>query len=103
MNEYKCIDAPTAKELLSNSNEIILFDIRDAESFGEGHVEGATNLNQSNIYHYLNNTDKDTPILIMCYHGVSSQSVAQYFSDNGFEDVNSIDGGYEGWKEKYHQ
>ncbi|MDE0931482.1 MAG: rhodanese-like domain-containing protein, partial [Halioglobus sp.] len=45
--------------------------------------------------------DRDQPLLIYCYHGNSSQGAADYFFNQGFEDVYSMDGGYEAWRLKY--
>jgi len=36
--------------------------------------------------------------VVVCYHGHSSQPAAQYFAAQGFEDVYSMDGGFEVWK-----
>ncbi len=33
----------------------------------------------------------------MCYHGISSQGAAQYLVNQGFEEVYSVDGGFEAW------
>lgn len=39
----------------------------------------------------------DQPVLVMCYHGISSQGAAQYLVNQGFEEVYSVDGGFEAW------
>ena len=41
----------------------------------------------------------ETSLLIYCYHGHTSQHLAEFFSDFGFKDVYSLEGGYEAWKE----
>lgn len=93
---FQKIDIQTAEELLSKP-EAVLLDIRDGESFINGHHGKAIHLTQGSLSSVLENTDKDAPILVMCYHGNSSQSVAAYFSEQGFSSVYSIDGGYEAW------
>jgi thiosulfate sulfurtransferase len=35
--------------------------------------------------------------LIYCYHGNSSKSAANFFTQHGFEKVLSMDEGYSGW------
>ncbi|MCV6069119.1 sulfurtransferase, partial [Escherichia coli] len=32
------------------------------------------------------------------YHGISSQGAAQYLVNQGFEQVYSVDGGFEAWQ-----
>ncbi|MEN9918295.1 MAG: thiosulfate sulfurtransferase GlpE [Bacteroidota bacterium] len=93
---FKRINKKEALEKLSNANAILV-DIRDTESFERGHIDEAIPLGQENIVEFVNNTNKDTPVLVICYHGNSSQMVAKYFAENGFSDVYSVDGGYEGW------
>lgn len=92
----KRITSHQAKEKLSYSNAILV-DIRDEESFRSGHIEGATHLTQENLPLFLTSSSKTIPILVMCYHGNSSQMVAKFLTEQGFEDVYSVDGGYEGW------
>lgn len=93
---FKRINKESAIEKLANE-KTILFDIRDGESYDAGHISQAIHLTQNDLDSILGVTPKDSPILIMCYHGNSSQNVAAYFGQHGFKDVYSIDGGYEGW------
>ncbi len=77
---------------------MVLLDIRDRESFISGHVDGALNVSQSNFSDILNRISKDSTVIVYCYHGNSSQKVAELLVNNGFLDVYSLDGGYEEWK-----
>lgn len=90
------INIKQAKELLINPASILL-DIRDIDSYNDGHVENAVHLTETILPHFLENTNKTSPILVMCYHGNSSQNTAHFLSSEGFIDVYSIDGGYEAW------
>ncbi len=89
--------SPSEAQNRLNTSQAVLLDIRDADSFNMGHDKRAINLTQESLPNFLANTTKETPILVMCYHGNSSQTVAQFLSDKGFEEVYSINGGYEGW------
>lgn len=93
---FKRINEQQAREKLSISGAVLL-DIRDADSYNAGHLEDAIHLTNENVQNIITQTDKQLPVLVMCYHGNSSQSVAAYLSQQGFTDVYSIDGGYEGW------
>lgn len=96
---FKRINEQLAKEKLNIAGAILL-DIRDEESYNKGHVNNAINLTGDNASDIIEKTDKEVPVLVMCYHGNSSQSVAAYLCQQGFSDVYSIDGGYEGWSDK---
>lgn len=96
---FQRISKEAAKEILATDTNTVLIDIRDFQSFSEGHDEKALHLSQENLSDFILSTSKEVPVLVMCYHGNSSQSVAQYLASQDFEKVYSIDGGYEEWKE----
>ena len=99
MNQIiKHISISSAKNKLQTNKEVVLFDVRDRESFISGHIDGALNISQSNFRDIVNKTSKDSTIIVYCYHGNSSQQVVQLLVDHGFLDVYSLDGGYEEWK-----
>ena len=43
--------------------------------------------------------DFDSPIIVSCYHGVSSRNVATFLVEQGYENVFSVIGGFDGWVE----
>lgn len=83
---------------LSDQQSINVIDIRDPQSYAAGHMPKSVNINNQNAGDYIEKTDKSVPLVVVCYHGHSSQPAAQYFAAQGFEDVYSMDGGFELWK-----
>ncbi|NMN60492.1 thiosulfate/3-mercaptopyruvate sulfurtransferase [Xanthobacter sp. SG618] len=79
------------------TGKALLLDVRDANSYAAGHVEGARNMAFGNLGDIIGTTPKAQPVVIYCYHGNASQEYAQALSDFGFSDVTSVDGGYEAW------
>lgn len=94
---FQRISVAQAQEILESQNGALL-DIRDAQSFAMGHVPNAQHLDGNNVDAFLQNADKNQPLIIYCYHGNSSQSAAQYFAEQGFKEVYSVDGGFELWR-----
>ena len=90
---YKCIDVSEAKELIIN-NKVTIADIRDTGSYQEGNIPDSINLSDQNIEEFMETTDRSAPLLVYCYHGNNSMGAAEYFSNNGFTSVFSLDGGY---------
>ncbi|MFC5322045.1 ankyrin repeat domain-containing protein [Bradyrhizobium oligotrophicum] len=80
---------------------MLRFDVRDQDSFDAAHIAGAQHLTQRNLSEMIAGSTKRTPILIYCYHGNASQEYAQTFSDFGFTEVYSLDGGYEAWRQRF--
>jgi len=93
------VSVDTALEILKRSHQegrpARLYDIRDAASFEAGHYPGALRLGPANLDEALGAKDHETPILIYCYHGHSSQRAAGLFAEKGFVQSCSIDGGWE--------
>tara|TARA_B100001123_G_C14942269_1_gene880204 strand:+ start:138 stop:434 length:297 start_codon:yes stop_codon:yes gene_type:complete len=97
METYKKIDIDLAACMINDTDPVVV-DIRDVDSFEAGHIEGAINLSNNNIKDFISNTEKNRSIIVCCYHGNSSKSVANFLTECGFLDVYSLNGGYEEWK-----
>ncbi|MGJ4929981.1 ankyrin repeat domain-containing protein [Bradyrhizobium sp. HKCCYLS2038] len=80
---------------------MLRFDVRDQASFTAAHIAGAQHLTQRNLSALISGTTRHSAILIYCYHGHASQEYAQTFSDFGFTEVYSLDGGYEAWRQRF--
>ena len=93
----KEIDIQGAKELL-DKEAATFADIRDPASFEAAHIPGATNLSDATVASFVEQTDKERPLIVYCYHGNNSQGGALFFQEQGFEDVYSMSGGFEAWR-----
>ena len=80
MSEFKLIDLVDAHAKIS-AGDVVVADTTMSESSGI--------------------TEFDTPVLVFCYHGHSSQGAAQYLANQGYEEVYSVNGGFEMWKQNY--
>ncbi len=97
---YKCISIDEAKVLIDKGGATIA-DIRDAGTHLSGNIENSINIQKETMEEFLSTADKDKPLIVYCYHGNSSQGAADYFSEQGYTEVYSMDGGYEAWRLKY--
>ncbi len=96
---FKQISVPEAEQLMARS-DLIIADVRDAQSYEEAHIEGAIYLSVSGLQEFCLQANKKQTILLYCYHGISSQSVAQHLVDQGFSQVYSLQGGFELWRQR---
>lgn len=99
MSEFKRIDSTTAHDLRASGAVVV--DIRDPHSFANGHIPGARHLDNHSLADFIAGADLDAPLLVICYHGNSSQSAAAFLAHQGFAEVYSIDGGFELWRAVY--
>ena len=91
------IDADEARRRLDAGGTLFM-DVRDPGSYAAAHIPGALNVGDHNIEAVVNETARDKPIVIYCYHGLSSRGGAAYLLEQGFTDVCSLSGGFEGWR-----
>ena len=94
--KYNEISPLEAERVVAEPDALVL-DIRDAQSYREGHIDGAMLAHDALTETIIKRKEYHRPIMIYCYHGNSSQSVANFFSQHGFKNVFSMDEGYAGW------
>tara|TARA_Y100001956_G_scaffold59909_2_gene59487 strand:+ start:4154 stop:4480 length:327 start_codon:yes stop_codon:yes gene_type:complete len=97
MDQFQHIDVLGAQALLEQGNARMV-DIRDPQAFAVAHPQSAYHLTNDSIVQFMDEVEFEQPVLVMCYHGISSQGAAQYLVNQGFEQVYSVDGGFEAWQ-----
>lgn len=100
MTHFNRLNANDAKALIEQGNSQII-DIRDAMSFTAGHISSATHIDNDNLNQFMATAKQEAPLIVCCYHGNASQGAAEFFTTQGFQEVYSLDGGYEQWKVMY--
>ncbi|WP_025732791.1 thiosulfate sulfurtransferase GlpE [Carnimonas nigrificans] len=98
---FKHLDTDTLAQWLDHEEEVTLVDIRDPVSFADAHVVGATHLDNVSLTHFLESAPKQQPLVVVCYHGHSSQGAAGWLAEQGFSDVYSLDGGFTAWQQRH--
>jgi thiosulfate sulfurtransferase len=94
------IQIDQAKERLDHKDSIFV-DIRDPDSYQAAHIPGALHLHNGNLQQFVQNTEKEKPLVVYCYHGNSSLGAVAYLLENGFKNVASMSGGFEAWRQVY--
>jgi len=98
MDTFQHISVAEVQGKVANQEPIKIVDIRDPQSFTDGHIADSLHLTDSTLGNFMQQTDFDNPVVVVCYHGRSSQGAAQYLVEQGFEEVYSMDGGFEAWR-----
>lgn len=96
MTEFKRIPPEQAHSLRQEGAVVV--DIRDPQTFALSHIKESTHLDNHSLHDFIQAADLDKPVVVVCYHGNSSQSAAAYLVSQGFSDVYSMDGGFELWR-----
>ncbi|MBN1819280.1 MAG: hypothetical protein JXR31_11785 [Prolixibacteraceae bacterium] len=96
------IKASSVYEELDANNLII--DLRDKESFAEGHIKGAVNVDFSNIPDYMTNSIKPFEydrIIMVCYSGQISSYTTALLRLMGYGNVYAMRWGMSAWNKEF--
>jgi thiosulfate sulfurtransferase len=97
MEQFAHISVSDTKAKIEHGG-VKIVDIRDDASYQSAHIENSTHLTNGTLNQFVSDNDFDTPVVVVCYHGHSSQQAAQFLIHQGFEEVYSMDGGFEEWR-----
>ena len=100
MGHFKHISVDATRQMLEGGGTQLV-DIRDRQSYDNSHISGATHLDSSTVQGFIEQADPDHPVIVYCYHGNSSQGAAAFLAEKGFDEVYSMDGGFEEWRGQY--
>ena len=92
---------PKEAEKLVAEHKVTVLDIRTPDEFAEGHIAGATNVNylSSSFARQISSLPKTNAYLVHCASGNRSTKSLKIFSQQHFDSIYHLDGGFEAWKE----
>lgn len=94
---FKHMQISELHQVLADESYVVV-DIRDPASFQSGHIPNAIHLSNESLPDFLRDADFDAPVVVCCYHGISSQQAAQFLISQDFTEVYSLDGGFTDWQ-----
>ncbi|GHE20688.1 thiosulfate sulfurtransferase GlpE [Halomonas urumqiensis] len=98
---FQHLDIPTLDGWLADQRAMTLVDIRDPASYAMGHLPGCRHLDNESVPTLLEQASRELPLVVVCYHGNSSQQAAAWLAGQGFKEVYSLDGGFTEWQNRY--
>ncbi|WP_282016134.1 rhodanese-like domain-containing protein [Marinifilum flexuosum] len=87
--------APAQADLATFLDTYDIIDIRSADAYAAGHIEGAVNSSLENILNTAGNTTK--PILVACYTGQTASHAVVALRLSGYTDAKVLKWGMSGW------
>jgi rhodanese-related sulfurtransferase len=94
-------DVPTTHWDMVDMSGRLTLDVREPKEFGDGHVDGATNVTLAKLRTYIKDLDRSEKIQVYCTQGKNSYYATRILILNGFDCIN-ISGGYktyQAWKQ----
>jgi rhodanese-related sulfurtransferase len=98
-NSGLAIKSAEAVHTLMAAGKVYLIDIRAAEHWTAGHIEGSVNLAAGDVRAHIDATDLSAydEISIICYTGQSASWLTSLLQLAGYKDVYSMKWGMSGW------
>jgi sulfur-carrier protein adenylyltransferase/sulfurtransferase len=99
-SEIREVTTAEAEQLIADG--AVLLDVREADEFEQGAVPGSVFLPRGHLESQVEGrlTDKSQPVVVMCAGGVRSAFAARTLGELGYEDVTSMIGGFNRWKDE---
>jgi sulfur-carrier protein adenylyltransferase/sulfurtransferase len=100
-SEIREVDTAEADELRRRPGAVVL-DVREPDEYEQGAIPGAVHIPRGTLESTVENriTDKSAPVIIHCASGVRSAFAAKTLSEMGYQDVVSVIGGFNKWKDE---
>jgi molybdopterin/thiamine biosynthesis adenylyltransferase/rhodanese-related sulfurtransferase len=92
----------TAQAEAARAAGALMLDVREPEEHEQGAIPGDLHIARGNLESNIESRvpDKSRPIVIYCASGVRSVFAAQTLTTLGYEDVVSMSGGFNRWKDE---
>jgi molybdopterin/thiamine biosynthesis adenylyltransferase/rhodanese-related sulfurtransferase len=86
---------------LEDGDDVAIVDIRERDEFAQGHLPGAVFIPRGFLELQIEQVefDRSKPVVLYCAGGVRSALAARNLKEMGYEDVQSLIGGFNGWKD----
>lgn len=93
------VTADAAATLAANPGVVVL-DVRTADEFAQGHIEGAIQLDfyRTDFAAQIDELDRDQPYLLVCRSGNRSGQTLDVMTELGFSTVYDVEGGMRAWE-----
>jgi rhodanese-related sulfurtransferase len=92
------ISAERVKTMLKHGEKFTLLDVRDPWEQAKASLEGSQSIPMGDVpMRAHQELDPEDHIVVVCHHGVRSLSVTNWLRQQGFERVQSMRGGIDGW------
>lgn len=91
----------TEAVVLMNRKSALVLDVREADEFAQGHLQGARNIPLSQLDARSKELEKfrDKPVLIVCQRGSRASKASRLLKAQNFSALNVLKGGMQAWQE----
>jgi molybdopterin/thiamine biosynthesis adenylyltransferase/rhodanese-related sulfurtransferase len=98
--EIREVNPAEAEQLVAGG--AVLLDVREPDEYEQGAVPGSIHIPRGHLESQIENRvpEHDRSIVVMCAGGTRSAFAAKTLAELGYDDVVSMDGGFNKWKDE---
>lgn len=99
----KTIEPQTVLQLINNKQAPLILDVRTAQEFAQGHIQGAINISYDLLpkSHELD-AYKEKEIIIYCRSGRRAQVASKILQKKGFKQLSDLNGSLIAWQQLHY-
>jgi molybdopterin/thiamine biosynthesis adenylyltransferase/rhodanese-related sulfurtransferase len=92
----------TTEEAQARLDQAVVLDVREPEEYEQGAIPGSVHIPRGHLESQVEGKlpDREGPILVICGSGFRSAFAAKTLQDLGYQDVVSVAGGFNRWKDE---
>ena len=100
-SRVKETNVPAVKRRMDVGEKFVVVDVREESEWAQGHLPGALHLGKGIIERDIEQRvpDTSTKLILYCGGGFRSALTADNLQKMGYSNVESMDGGWKGWKD----
>lgn len=93
--------SPTEAVLLMNRDKPLILDVRNADEFAAGHIQGAKHIPVTELAGRIKEIEKfkAKPILVHCQKGMRAKAACAILRGQQFTQIHNLQGGLDSWIE----
>jgi rhodanese-related sulfurtransferase len=95
------IEVPAASQLIAKNQSLRILDVRTAEEYKEGHLEGAVLVpvqEKAFVEEVKKSIKPDEPVLVYCRSGGRSAKAVAMLREAGYTKLQELKGGITAWE-----
>ncbi len=88
------------QRFIKDGDPVTIIDIRERDEFAQGHLPGAVFIPRGFLELQIEQVayDRSKPVILYCAGGVRSVLAARNLKEMGYDDAQSLIGGFNAWK-----
>jgi rhodanese-related sulfurtransferase len=94
------VEPEEVAERLAGGEKLRLLDVRTPQEWETARIDGSELVTPVLAGEILSSWSRETPLVVLCHHGIRSLPAAFRLAREGFAEVGNLKGGIEAWSRR---